>query len=1155
MKKLISILTIAILSFATITSCTNEVQTAIEENGINITIIGGDKDLNNDSSNTKTYVSEEGNTVHVYWQNVETEKLMVYELIDNGDTDIRYNESLQADIKDGGVTAEFQTSIYGETPTGEHTYKYTAIYPSSCASKSDGKYRVEIPQVQNLNGTNLAPDADVLVGVPHDNGNTRIAEGATIPYQFKRFGTTVKMTLKGISKDETVNKVEITAPKGISGFGVVDLTSGEVTETTGHKTSITLNLNQVVDETTNISVWFRVLSGTWTVSKDKPLKVVVTTDAATYTKEITAIASTENNLEFAEGGLTTLGISGMTRDENSAIEDGEYVITAVNVSTNYIMLAYESGNNIKSETYTLNEDGNFVFNASSTHEPEECVYTFTRVTEGDYKGYYTIKDHKGNYLYAAGDNSGGKNQNYLKAYNPETKDDTYYWLITYVDEEYSITAKSSNSNQLKFNSASNQLMFSCYTSGQTAVTLYPASKLVIDRTPRIEVSAEELNYAADGTTKDSQITVKAKYCEGLSATSNDEWISNISISEGVLVLTVSANTVVQERQGVITISSTTADVESKSITIKQAAHSDQPQGGDGIINFGNGDGDCAIDDTSVTGTDSNFNEWMITTSGTTYFGQNANYSQIGSSNNPASSITFTTTLPDNVQITDFSAKFGGFSGTAGTVELKVGETEVGSGSLASTDVTVNIDENKKGTIGKVLTVTVTGISKGVKAYYISYAYEPIKAVESIAIKTAPTQTTYFVGEKFNPAGLVITATYDDASTKDIAYAGNESKFTFNPTLDAELQTSNNSIEITYGEKSTTQNITVKTRPEFTVTPSNNAAEPILIGEGEYNGEPISVIVGTDVVWTVAKVSGDDVIEFTEGGTSSGSISVKIDANTGAARNFVLRVSSSTAGVSPASYDVYLHQDASSTVTTIALATPTGLAYDDSTKKLTWNAVTTDVNGTALVEYIPTYQINIDNSGWKNASSPFALSTLSAGSHTAQLKAIGNGTVYGDSEASDLYEFTKSNPTWKLVTDASTLKAGDKIVIASRDKGKSATDITSDYMGEVASTFSTDKNTITSLGTGTVELTIGGSSDAWTLTNSSGKKLGSTAVKKVAWDSETTTWSISISNGNATIQNGKDAYGRFLHNVNSTRFTTYTSATNASMLLPQIYRYE
>lgn len=154
------------------------------------------------------------------------------------------------------------------------------------------------------------------------------------------------------------------------------------------------------------------------------------------------------------------------------------------------------------------------------------------------------------------------------------------------------------------------------------------------------------------------------------------------------------------------------------------------------------------------------------------------------------------------------------------------------------------------------------------------------------------------------------------------------------------------------------------------------------------------------------------------------------------------------------------------------------------------------------------------------------------------------------------EVRAEDGTWTLVTDAASLKEGDKLVIASNSKGKVANNtITSSYMTEDKTTFSSDKNTITSLGANAAQLTLGGTSGQWTLTNSSEKKLGATAVKKVAWGSGTTTWSISISSNNATIQSTNSSYGRFLHNVNSTRFTTYTSNTNVSMLLPQIYRFE
>ena len=143
-------------------------------------------------------------------------------------------------------------------------------------------------------------------------------------------------------------------------------------------------------------------------------------------------------------------------------------------------------------------------------------------------------------------------------------------------------------------------------------------------------------------------------------------------------------------------------------------------------------------------------------------------------------------------------------------------------------------------------------------------------------------------------------------------------------------------------------------------------------------------------------------------------------------------------------------------------------------------------------------------------------------------------------------------TWDLVSNASSLNAGDVLVMACSSKGFTAGDISSQIMASVGSTFSINKDQITSLGSETVELTLGGSAGAWTLSSTSGL-LGATAVKKLAWGSGTTTWNISISGGDATIQNTTESYGRFLYNVNNPRFTTYISNTSVSMLLPQLYR--
>ena len=154
------------------------------------------------------------------------------------------------------------------------------------------------------------------------------------------------------------------------------------------------------------------------------------------------------------------------------------------------------------------------------------------------------------------------------------------------------------------------------------------------------------------------------------------------------------------------------------------------EGETGTINFGNASGALKINASSVSGDDNLRVTWTVTTEDTTSFTQSTNYSQIGSGSKPASSILFETEdLQKDYKITAFSAKFGGFSGTTGTVTLKVDNVSVGTGSLnAGSDVTVS--KSSTG-VGSKLSVSVTGIDKGVKAYYISYTLSP--AVEEQTI--------------------------------------------------------------------------------------------------------------------------------------------------------------------------------------------------------------------------------------------------------------------------------------------------------------------------------------------------------------------------------------------------------------------------------------
>lgn len=146
-----------------------------------------------------------------------------------------------------------------------------------------------------------------------------------------------------------------------------------------------------------------------------------------------------------------------------------------------------------------------------------------------------------------------------------------------------------------------------------------------------------------------------------------------------------------------------------------------------------------------------------------------------------------------------------------------------STACSASGSTLTFGSNKT-TVGSNVTISTSSTSIGTSTSGHSYfciqenvssasyiaefkiTYTP-KTLSSIAVKTAPTKTTYDVGDNFDPTGLVITATYGDSTTSDISYSSSGG-FTFNPSTSTALTTSHTSVTITYGGKSCSQAITV-----------------------------------------------------------------------------------------------------------------------------------------------------------------------------------------------------------------------------------------------------------------------------------------------------------------------------------------------------------
>ena len=194
-------------------------------------------------------------------------------------------------------------------------------------------------------------------------------------------------------------------------------------------------------------------------------------------------------------------------------------------------------------------------------------------------------------------------------------------------------------------------------------------------------------------------------------------------------------------------------------------------------------------------------------------------------------------------------------------------------TISATDYKINIVS--AGTLNTSSTTqTVTGISsKDFKAYATSSKQiratqivvttasdfcTAVKAVTGVAVKTAPTTVAYCEGEKFNPAGLEVTLTYDDKTTEDVAYSNvTASKFTFAPALDAALTTSNDHVAITI--KGQTANLAISVRSVSISAPVvTDGTYTVKVGDAPAvtaDGNTINALKGQKIVLASTPATG------------------------------------------------------------------------------------------------------------------------------------------------------------------------------------------------------------------------------------------------------------------------------------------------------------
>ena len=213
---------------------------------------------------------------------------------------------------------------------------------------------------------------------------------------------------------------------------------------------------------------------------------------------------------------------------------------------------------------------------------------------------------------------------------------------------------------------------------------------------------------------------------------------------------------------------------------------------------------------------------------------------------PITTVTASVDAPVKGVALDTTVDIGAATGYTSKVEWYKGNTATGTavtGSAAANQVytakiTLTASSGESFVKGVTTPTGYTKVSANATTIVLTKTFPATaeKTLTGITIKTCP-HTTYTAGEQFNKAGMVITAAYDDGSTKDVQ----PTYFQFTPT--ALLTVNDKEVTITYTEG----NVTQIAKQKITVNPkalTANMVQPI--ASQPYTGSAIEPTVTVNV---------------------------------------------------------------------------------------------------------------------------------------------------------------------------------------------------------------------------------------------------------------------------------------------------------------------
>lgn len=561
-------------------------------------------------------------------------------------------EGLATSWADGDALAIFHTesgsSVYGSNDkftisadnlaTGKFTgtltegletskaYNWYAVYPyravSTPASYGDGETaafnvgRENITQTGNDSKAHLAGPYCPLAGRLSDlTGDSKPA------FEMNHLSSVLAIEVTNNSGEPlTVTTIALTSDEEIVGKFHLDITGEQVIYTadaTGSSKTSTLAVSGAEAIADGSKATFYIPLKPHTVEAGNEMKLSVNR----YEK----VSAAGKDIVFTAGTIHRISF-----DFDQATDySGDYLI--INSDKTHAAKALEGTNtDLKAMEIRTDSDGNVIRETGI----ESCKFSLTKITEGEYKGTYTLTDVNGKYIVSA-DVSGSNAIAGTDA--PEARG---YWSVTAnPDGTWYISASHASntlSKDLRFNART--VAFSCYEPGKNKnIILYPYSNLKEDLTPRIEMSENSLKVLATATSVSfGYILHNIAGLPTASVTSGD--IANLTVIPGETSVTLNfdANTGNTERTSTVTLSYPGAEDVILTLT-QSSADTGAPYSWilyDGVNKMA---WDKPTVYENITWTPARVGSGSIT------LGKEANGMQFGNSNKPVSEMTFTGT--------------------------------------------------------------------------------------------------------------------------------------------------------------------------------------------------------------------------------------------------------------------------------------------------------------------------------------------------------------------------------------------------------------------------------------------------------------------------------------------------------------------------------